>query len=58
MVIPKPGEGVYICENCKASITFPTEQNGKIVKPGSLLNKPVCPNCGGRKFKRDPRVVY
>ena len=58
MRMPEPGEGSYICEKCQEIIFFPIEQNGQIVKPENSFHKPVCPKCGGRKFKRDIRVMY
>ena len=56
MIMPKEGEGHFICKNCNKRIVFPTPE-GERVKVGlfGLLQFPKCPECGSRKFKRDMR---
>jgi DNA-directed RNA polymerase subunit RPC12/RpoP len=58
MRMPEEGTGVYLCAKCRTRISFPTEQNGKIVKANSLFPRAKCSECGGTKFIRDPRVQY
>jgi len=60
MDMPREGEGVFLCTNCRKRITFPDPELGKVKRtifPGGLLF-PKCPECGGRKYERDPRVLY
>jgi len=56
MIMPKEGEGPYICKNCGHTVFFPLYEGEKVLKVKiglfGRLQFPKCPKCGSRKFER------